>query len=243
MKLITRFTLSFVVILNAGGVFGTMETVFVILGLAAFLYSIFPDWSCWRFFGKKKTVADNSDVYMTRCYKMFESEGQFKAIGLDSIDDNVTKMFISSGYVLAGEIYALNEMEAVNNYLEIHKRKQAEKEFELDRLKNIESLLDKANGVIRAANKRVADLKLDIVKKNIEISELKCALNEIKGKEIRAEFNDNDWLGVNEEYDLNELRKNYKKLVQVYHPDKGGCHVIMTRINVSYGNLLKRAKS
>ena len=42
---------------------------------------------------------------------------------------------------------------------------------------------------------------------------------------------------------LNDLRKQYKKLVVKHHPDNGGCDEILKEINVEYDILFKRLKN
>lgn len=41
---------------------------------------------------------------------------------------------------------------------------------------------------------------------------------------------------------LEELKKEYKKLAMMYHPDRGGNIEVMKEINIQYDNIFKKYK-
>ena len=108
--------------------------------------------------------------------------------------------------------------------------------------------LDKANSIIRLANQRVSDLKQLIVQRDVNISHLKEENNRLRG-DMKAnvmafsDFSDNAILGVPETASVQMIKKNYKKLSMVYHPDRGGNPHIMKLINVTFERLKRYKRS
>jgi DnaJ-class molecular chaperone len=66
-------------------------------------------------------------------------------------------------------------------------------------------------------------------------------LNEVKDSENRSDFANYQWLGFDSIPTKSELKSKYKKLSNIYHPDKSGCGVVMSKINEAYESLLKVA--
>jgi cell division protein FtsL len=90
-------------------------------------------------------------------------------------------------------------------------------------------LLDKANDTIRAANKRIENLKSELSKLAIELEEKKN-----KNVTCLADLTDFEVLGFAMTPNNSDLRKNYKSLSVIYHPDKSGSKRLMQRINNAY---------
>ena len=90
-------------------------------------------------------------------------------------------------------------------------------------------LLDKANDTIRAANKRIEHLKSELSKLAIELEEKKN-----KNVTCLADLTDFEVLGFATTPNNSDLRKNYKSLSVIYHPDKSGSKRLMQRINNAY---------
>ena len=80
-------------------------------------------------------------------------------------------------------------------------------------------LLDEANATIRKANARITELKSG------------------KSNQSLPSMNDYTILGANSDTSKAELKKKYKVLSSVYHPDKAGNGVMMQRINDAYARL------
>ena len=91
------------------------------------------------------------------------------------------------------------------------------------------TLLDQANDTIRQANLRIASL----TKRNLELEQL---IN----VDTFSELTNLEVLGLKETPSLIDLKKNYKTLSTVYHPDKSGNHNIMKKINNAYEQLKLR---
>ncbi|MFT5925209.1 MAG: hypothetical protein ACI9LE_002215 [Paraglaciecola sp.] len=102
--------------------------------------------------------------------------------------------------------------------------------------------LDKANSIIRLANQRVSELKQLIAQRDVKISHLQEENNRLRG-DIKSDamrfsdFSDDAILGVPETASVQMIKKNYKKLSMVYHPDRGGNPHIMKLINVRFERL------
>ncbi|ENM5780183.1 DnaJ domain-containing protein [Vibrio mimicus] len=104
---------------------------------------------------------------------------------------------------------------------------------------NSDSLLDRANETIRKANARINELKLQLKAAELTISELYEANQELNNRlqELSCSLSDKDILGFDQLPSGYELKKRYKSLASIHHPDKGGSKHMMQRINESYENL------
>ncbi|MUK51492.1 J domain-containing protein [Aliivibrio fischeri] len=107
---------------------------------------------------------------------------------------------------------------------------------------NEASLLDKANETIRNANSRINDLKLQLRDAEQQIEKLNQVNYSLTNqlRESACNLTDRDILGYECLPDSNELRKRYKSLASIHHPDKGGSKIMMQRINDSYEKLKKK---
>lgn len=105
--------------------------------------------------------------------------------------------------------------------------------------KNDSSLLDKANETIRNANSRISDLKLQLRDAERQIEKLTQANYSLTSQllESGCVLTERDILGYEFLPSSQELRKRYKCLASIYHPDKGGSKTMMQRINNSYDKL------
>ncbi|MAF71948.1 MAG: hypothetical protein CL591_15360 [Alteromonas sp.] len=83
------------------------------------------------------------------------------------------------------------------------------------------TLLDEANATIRKANIRIKELKKEL---NQALSNQSCI----------NEFSAYDIMGIYPDSDIDFLKKNYKRLSLIYHPDRCKSHVMMKVINKAY---------
>jgi len=103
------------------------------------------------------------------------------------------------------------------------------------------SLLNKANETIRSANSRINTLKLQLSQAEGQIIELSQNNRYLTSQllESGCVLSDRDILGYESLPGNHELRKRYKSLASIHHPDKGGSKTMMQRINDSYEKLKK----
>ncbi|MFV8449785.1 DnaJ domain-containing protein [Vibrio campbellii] len=101
------------------------------------------------------------------------------------------------------------------------------------------SLLDKANETIRKANHRINELKSLLSKAERDIDFLTHENANLRSQllESNCTLTERDILGYESLPSSQELRKRYKSLASIYHPDKGGSKPMMQRINDSYEKL------
>ncbi|OEE71998.1 hypothetical protein A130_18840 [Vibrio genomosp. F6 str. FF-238] len=83
------------------------------------------------------------------------------------------------------------------------------------------------------------ELKGDLVAAENEINLLNSQLNYKKSTE-NNNLCDLDILGYEIHPSSHELRKRYKNLASIYHPDKGGSKVMMQRLNDAYEKLRRK---
>lgn len=107
------------------------------------------------------------------------------------------------------------------------------------------SLLDKANETIRKANLRINELKslLNEAQMDINILTRENANLIDKLSEYNCALTERDILGYESLPNSYELRKRYKTLASIHHPDKGGSKPMMQRINDSYEKLKNEVDS
>lgn len=100
-------------------------------------------------------------------------------------------------------------------------------------------LLTKANETIRKANIRIRELKIQLQSFQKEIEDLNYANEQLRNKFINehCSLTDKDILGYQELPESVELKKRYRSLASIHHPDKGGSNAMMQRLNESYENL------
>ncbi|MEZ8656929.1 J domain-containing protein [Vibrio splendidus] len=104
---------------------------------------------------------------------------------------------------------------------------------------NDSSLLDKANETIRRANLRINELKslLSETERKIDILTEENFNLSSQNSKFNKNLTERDILGYECLPSRQELRKRYKNLASIHHPDKGGSKVMMQRINDSYEKL------
>ncbi|AOW77113.1 hypothetical protein A3Q34_09745 [Colwellia sp. PAMC 20917] len=113
---------------------------------------------------------------------------------------------------------------------------------EINQQVNGNDSLDKANSTIRLANQRVSELKHQIKERDMNILHLQTENIRLKG-EVKADFlgfsdfSDHAIFGVSELSSFDAIKKNYKKLSMVYHPDRGGDPHMMKLINSTFERL------
>jgi septal ring factor EnvC (AmiA/AmiB activator) len=139
--------------------------------------------------------------------------------------------------------------------------KSDENSFDLEkRIINLKDKLDTANTTINKANERIHQLKVlldqkanseksklvlekrieslsqNIQKLSKENSKLKLDIKNVEVNDINAYL----LLGVNvSNFDITKAKSNYKKLSQIYHPDKSGSQEMMKKLNEAYDRLKK----
>jgi preprotein translocase subunit Sec63 len=98
--------------------------------------------------------------------------------------------------------------------------------------------LDKANAIIRTANYRIEELKSLLISKDEEIDDLKATIEELHSMtNTFSRFSEYEILGVEGSEDVLRLKKNYKALASIYHPDRCGSGSIMKIINNAYDEI------
>jgi len=104
---------------------------------------------------------------------------------------------------------------------------------------NDDSLLEKANDTIRKANNRIHELKVQLSSVSAELEELKFINGQLRDKLVNEHctLTDMDILGYQIMPESSDLKKRYRNLAAIHHPDKGGSNVMMQRLNESYENL------
>ena len=90
----------------------------------------------------------------------------------------------------------------------------------------------------------MSELKQSLAEKNVQISHLEKENNRQRAaieNDVAAfsDFSDHSIMGVSEEESFETIKKNYKKLSLIYHPDKGGNPHIMKLINATFERLRK----
>jgi hypothetical protein len=116
--------------------------------------------------------------------------------------------------------------------------------IELDNQSGENRSLEKANSIIRLANQQISELKQSLAEKNVQISHLEKENNRQRAaveNDLAAfsDFTDHSIMGVSEEESFETIKKNYKKLSLIYHPDKGGDPHMMKLINATFERLRK----
>ncbi|MCG9613284.1 J domain-containing protein [Vibrio harveyi] len=101
------------------------------------------------------------------------------------------------------------------------------------------SLLDKANETIRKANHRINELKSLLSEAERRIDFLTQENFNLSSQLFESDYSltERDILGYESLPSRQELRKRYKSLASIHHPDKGGSKAMMQRINDSYEKL------
>lgn len=103
----------------------------------------------------------------------------------------------------------------------------------LARVSELEAKLSKANNIIRAANCRIQDLKFDLL-----MDSNTSGANPNAGKKNNVQERDAyEVLGLKPGASQEEIRKNYKRLSSVFHPDRSGNNQAMQEINNAYNKL------
>lgn len=103
----------------------------------------------------------------------------------------------------------------------------------LVRVRELEAKLSKANNIIRTANCRINDLKFDLL-----MDSNTSGANPNAGKKNKVHERDPyEVLGLKSGASQEEIRKNYKRLSSVFHPDRSGNNQAMQKINDAYNKL------
>lgn len=140
------------------------------------------------------------------------------------------------------------------------KRKVEETNSDLKRIVGLENKLEKANVTIKRANERVCQLKVllnenisskgeaTVLKNKVEaLSEHLQKLNK-ENEQLKADILNKKGSNLNisaylllgvsaSNFDFSRAKLNYKKLSQIYHPDKSGSQEMMKKLNEAYSNI------
>ncbi|NOI58989.1 J domain-containing protein [Vibrio coralliilyticus] len=149
--------------------------------------------------------------------------------GRETLSDKTARIMLrrlDTEYYTRSEHRRVKEVLTKLGYLAQEKSREAE-------------LLDKANETIRKANARIHELKQQRDKAERSASELKIQNQVLQGRLMSAacSLSDKDILGYESLPSGPELRKRYKNLAAIHHPDKGGSKTMMQRLNDSYEKL------
>jgi hypothetical protein len=102
------------------------------------------------------------------------------------------------------------------------------------------SSLDRANDIIKQANTRIAQLKKQLESQNAEFQKLKTEVENGNRESVNfSDLSNYEILGIKSPEDINRVKKNYKILANIYHPDKCGNDSIMRAINNAYDDINK----
>ncbi|MGV2988430.1 J domain-containing protein [Vibrio sp. E150_011] len=107
------------------------------------------------------------------------------------------------------------------------------------------SLLEQANETIRKANQRINELKSLLSEAERDINSLTQENTNLRSQqpESNCTLTERDILGYESLPSRHELRRRYKSLASLHHPDKGGSKPMMQRINDSYDKLKNEVTS
>ncbi|MBV7299679.1 J domain-containing protein [Enterovibrio paralichthyis] len=108
------------------------------------------------------------------------------------------------------------------------------------------NMLDKANLTIRSANIRInqlkesnsllSSLKFDFEQRNLTIKNLRKEIESLKNQNSITNC-PHTMLGVKKCATKTEIKANYFKLSNIYHPDRSGDNTLMKEINAAYNKI------
>lgn len=187
------------------------------------------------------------DVFYVGCFVMFDifssAHSEQRAVlfeGSEELSVKTAKLMLNR---LHTDYYNDTERERATyvltklGYLEADAKRES-KESE-------GSLLDKANETIRKANHRINELKSLLSEAERKIDLLTQENFNLSSQlfESDCSLTERDILGYEFLPSSQELRKRYKSLASIHHPDKGGSKAMMQRINDSYEKLKNEVAS
>ncbi|USD42142.1 J domain-containing protein [Vibrio sp. SCSIO 43135] len=189
-------------------------------------------------FCTKNSSEEQEELLLQLPFLILKKGDSIKAVNLENslLADELIQELLSIGFAEVERLQATNKDAALEAYNESIKL----------------SPLDEANLTIRKANSRVAELKKTIDTLEMEVLGGKAVIKrrderildlekqlESRGR-TESSYTDYQWLGFSSSPSRQELKKKYQRLTQVYHPDKGGCNVMMSKINGAYERLLAK---
>ncbi|MGD8121127.1 J domain-containing protein [Vibrio sp. TRT 2004] len=167
-----------------------------------------------------------------KAFYILELDGLFLALDVmaEHTSDEICQLQSQGFIVVSDNIRAKNSKIAIDKW-----RERCESFVE----EPILTPLERANLTIRQANMRITDLKrqLSIAERDIE-----SLNNQLRYKRSESDVGlcDLDILGYESEPSSQELRKRYKSLASLHHPDKGGSKAMMQRLNDAYEKLRRK---
>lgn len=161
-----------------------------------------------------------------------ELDGLFLALDVmaENTADEICQLQSQGFIVVSDNIRAKNSKIAIDKW---HKYRESFVE------ESVLTPLELANRTIRQANIRINDLKRQLLVAEREIDSLNNQLKQ-KSSGCTDSLCDLDILGYEREPSSQELRKRYKSLASLHHPDKGGSKAMMQRLNDAYEKLRRK---
>ena len=98
-------------------------------------------------------------------------------------------------------------------------------------------MLNRANATIRQANYRIEELKSLLISKEVVIDNLEATIEELNTSNTSGKFSEYEILGVKGSEDSLRLKKNFKTLSLIYHPDRCGSDSIIKIINNAHDKI------
>ncbi|ODY21361.1 J domain-containing protein [Vibrio parahaemolyticus] len=167
-----------------------------------------------------------------KIFYILEMDGLFLALDVmaENTSDEICQLQSQGFIVVSDNIRAKNSKIAIDKW-----QKYRESFVE----EPVLTPLELANLTIRQANIRINDLKRQLLVAEREIDSLNNQLKQ-KSSGCTDSLCDLDILGYEIEPSSQELRKRYKSLASLHHPDKGGSKAMMQRLNDAYEKLRRK---
>lgn len=167
-----------------------------------------------------------------RAFYILELDGLYLALDVmaEHTSDEICQLQSQGFIVVSDNVRAKNSKIAIDKWHE--HRESFGKE-------PILTPLERANLTIRQANTRISELKRKLLSAEREIDSLNNQLKH-RRSETNVDLCDLDILGYERNPNSQELRKRYKSLASIHHPDKGGSKAMMQRLNDAYEKLRRK---
>ncbi|GEA59163.1 hypothetical protein VCO01S_03560 [Vibrio comitans NBRC 102076] len=206
------------------------------------------------------SIKANTKHRLNNDYTILTRGEDIKAVNCSdlSVAEEVITDLKSVGFTVVMQIVAISRNNAIVEYKEsiklspieeanltIRKANQRISDLKLEsqlqdeklnRLRNTKAITEErltyALEAKRKLESEMGNLKATIVMKENEINLLKLKL-----RSGSASLSDLQLLGFKHNPTLSDLKVKYKRLTTIYHPDKGGCDVMMAKINSAYTRL------
>ncbi|WP_157937856.1 hypothetical protein, partial [Vibrio breoganii] len=206
------------------------------------------------------SIKENKNHRLNTDYTILTRGEDIKAVNCSdiSITEEVISDLKSVGFAVVMQVVAISRNNAIAEYKESIKLSPLEEanltirkanqrisdlkleselqEEKLSRLQNTKAITEErlthALETKRKLESEMGNLKATIIMKENEINLLKS-----KFRSASANLSDLQLLGFRHTPTSSDLKAKYKRLTTIYHPDKGGCDVMMAKINSAYTRL------